>query len=257
METDKAGQPNAEHQFGDRRRAVLKMRLRDMILGLWRRWYLVLPFLLITLGLCFLVRQSVPAIYRSQGSLVLMPAASTVGPGNNPYLYLGGMEQALDVLAAEVSTKDSAKLIADAHPGVSYVAAPDKSSSGSVMRVTVEGGNRTQVRAALKGVVALVPQTLTSLQDVQKVAPNSRITLMTLGVEEEPTVDAKAQTVAVLAAAGAGAGVSVLLTAVIDGRLLARNRRRAAADAVPADQGDIPDAEGRRYGDPAAANPKG
>lgn len=216
------------------------MWLRDMILGLWRRWYLVLAFLLVTLGLCFLVKQSVPATYRAQGSLVLMPPSSTVGPEGNPYLYLGGMGQALDILAAEVSAADSAKPILEAHPGTSYVAEPDRSSSGSVIRVTVEGANRTRVTEALKDVIALVPTTLTAMQDVQKVPPASRIGLMTLVVEDEPTEDNKTRTVTVLAAAGGGAALSVLLTGFIDGRLLARKQRRAATATIPADQDEPP-----------------
>lgn len=217
------------------------MWLRDMIFGLWRRWYLVVAFLLVTLGLCFLAKQAMPATYRAQGSLVLMPPQAIVGPEGNPYLFLGGMGQALDILAAEVSAADTAKPILDAHPGISFVAEPDRGSSGSVIRVSVEGTNRTQVKAALKDVVALVPATLTGMQDVQKVPAASRIGLMTLVVEDEPTEDSKAATVTVLMAGGGGAALSVLLTGFIDGRLLARKQRdRAAAATVPSDPAGPP-----------------
>lgn len=211
-----------------------------MILGLWRRWYLIVAFLLVTLGLCLMLKQSIPATYRAQGSLVLMPPTAMVGPEGNPYLYLGGMGQALDILAAEVSAADSAKPVLDAHPGISYVAEPDRSSSGSVIRVSVEGPSRTRVKAALKDVVALVPATLTDMQDVQKVPEASRIGLMTLVVDSEPTEDSKAETVTVLTAAGGGAALSVLLTGFIDGRLLARKQRNSAAGAVPPDPAGPP-----------------
>lgn len=203
--------------------------MRDILFGLWRRWYFVVTFLLLTLGICLFIKQSVPSTYRAQGSLVLMPPSSTVGPEGNPFLFLGGMGQALDILSAEVSAADTAQPILDAYPGTAYIAEPDRSSSGSVIKLVVAGDDRNRVTSALHDVVALVPVTLTAMQDAQKVPDRSRIGLMTLVVADEPTEDTKTRTVSVVAVAGTGIALTVLLTGFIDGRLLARTLRRSLA----------------------------
>ena len=207
------------------------MWLRDMFFGLGRRWYLLALFLLMTAGLCLLVKASVPTIYRAQGSLVLMPPTATVGPEGNPFLFLGGMGQALDILAVEMASEDTAKPIRDAYPGTSYSAEPDRSSSGSVIRISVEGDDPLRVQGALKDAVAVVPSTLTAMQETQNVPESARIRLMTLVVQDNAREDSKTRTFILVGAAGAGTALSVLLTGFIDGRLLARTERRKAVQA--------------------------
>lgn len=202
------------------------MWLRDILSSLRRRWYIVIVLLIVTAGLCWIVRQSVASTYRSYASLVLMPPPSTVGPGGNPFLFLGGLTQALDVLSAEVSAADNADSILAAHPGVSYTAEPDRSSSGAIIRLSVSGGDPSQVSAALHDSITLIHTTLTSIQDKQDVAAASRIGLMTLVVDEQPTEDVKAKTLGVAALAAAGIVLSILLTGFIDGRLLSQAEAR-------------------------------
>ncbi|WP_255769401.1 hypothetical protein [Pseudarthrobacter sulfonivorans] len=158
-----------------------------------------------------------------------MPPSSTVGPEGNPFLFLGGMNQALDILSVEMSGPDTAGPILSAHQGVSYVAEPDRSSSGSVIRLAVEGDNPDRVTAALRDVVALVPGVLTSMQDEQNVPEKARIGLMPLVLQDTPIEDTKTRTVSVVAVAGGGVAMSILLAGLIDGRLLARALRRELA----------------------------
>lgn len=194
-----------------------------------RRWYVLLVCLLAAGVASYVVYQSVPVAYSAKGSLVLMPPRSTVGPEGNPYLFLGGMGQALDVLASKLSAEDTQAPILDAYPGVAYTAEPDRTSSGSVVLATVRGADGNQVMDALGSVVAAVPTTLAAMQESQSVPEDSRISLMTLVVDSQPTVDSKTRTVSVLVTAGGGAALGILLTGLIDGRLLARAGRLVAA----------------------------
>ncbi|HJW01472.1 MAG TPA: hypothetical protein VJ617_20470 [Arthrobacter sp.] len=217
------------------------MWLRDMIRSLMRRWYVLLFCLAAAAAGTYLVYQTVPLSYSAKGSLVLMPPKTSVGPDGNPYLFLGGMGQALDILSSKLSAEDAQAPILKAHPNVSYSAEPDRSSSGSVVLVTVRGSDRSEVMGALDAVVAAVPTTLAAMQDAQAVPPDSRISMMTLVVDRQPATDTKTRTVYVLATAGGGAALGILLTGFIDGRLLARRGRleaEAKAEAVPpADDG--------------------
>ncbi|MEW9871088.1 hypothetical protein [Arthrobacter sp. HS15c] len=204
------------------------MWLRDMIRSLMRRWYVLLVCLLAAGVASYVVYQSVPVAYSAKGSLVLMPPRSTVGPDGNPYLFLGGMGQALDVLASKLSAEDNQAPILEAYPGVAYTAEPDRTSSGSVVLATVRGADGNQVMDALGSVVAAVPTTLAAMQESQSVPEDSRISLMTLVVDSQPTVDSKTRTVSVLVTAGGGVALGILLTGLIDGRLLARAGRLVA-----------------------------
>lgn len=204
------------------------MWLRDMLRSLMRRWYVLLACLLAAGLASYLVYQSTPVAYSAKGSLVLMPPRSTVGPDGNPYLFLGGMGQALDVLASKLSAEDTQAPILEAYPGVAYTAEPDRSSSGSVVLATVRGSNGNQVMDALASVVAAVPTTLAAMQESQSVPEDSRISLMTLVVDSQPTVDSKNRTVSVLITAGGGVALGILFSGLIDGRLLARTGRTVA-----------------------------
>lgn len=177
----------------------------------------------------YVVYQNVPVSYSAKGSLVLMPPRATVGADGNPYLFLGGMGQALDVLSSKLSAEDAQEPILKAHPGVTYTVEPDRTSSGSVVLATVRGKDRDQVMDALDDVVAAVPTTLRTMQESQTVPEDSRIGLMTLVVDTRPTGDSKTRTIAVLATVGGGAALGILLTGFVDGRLLARSGRTAVA----------------------------
>lgn len=202
------------------------MWLRDMLLGLWRLWYVVLAGLMITAYVCYWLNQTVPATYTARGSLVMMPPNSTVGPDGNPFLFLGGMSQALDILAAKVSSEEIAKPIVNPYPDTTYVAEPDRSTSGSVLLIKVASGNPSDIMAVLESSVAAVPVVLTGMQDAQNIPPDSRLRLMTLVVDTEPTEETKTRTAAVMGAGGVGVAVTVLLTGFIDGRMLARRLRK-------------------------------
>ncbi|WP_267276973.1 hypothetical protein [Arthrobacter sp. CDRTa11] len=202
------------------------MWLRDMLLSLWRLWYVVLAGLLATAYVCYILNQTVPATYTARGSLVMMPPNSTVGPDGNPFLFLGGMSQALDILAVKVSSEEIAKPIVDSYPDTSYVAEPDRSTSGSVLLIRVASGNASDIMAVLESSVAAVPAVLTGMQDAQNIPPDSRLRLMTLVVDTEPKEETKTRTAAVMGAGGVGVALTVLLTGFVDGRMLARRLRK-------------------------------
>lgn len=228
------------------------MWLRDMLRSLLRRWYLLLVCLAATAAGTYLVYQAVPVSYSAKGSLVLMPPKTSVGPNGNPYLYLGGMNQALDVLSSKLSAEDTMAPILAAHPGISYSAVPDRSSSGSVVLATVRGADRNDVMSGLAAVMDVVPTTLTAMQITQAVPPDSRISLMTLVVDRQTTTDAKTRTMSVLAAGGGGAALGILLVGFIDGRLLARQARLGAKAAPAADAGQPVGRQRKRRRRPAA-----
>lgn len=245
--------PESRPVDGDRHQL---MWLREVLRSLARRWYLVLLFLGAVGGATYSVYQWVPASFAAQGTLVLMPPKSSVEPDGNPYLYLAGMGQALDVLTSKVSAPEVKEPLVDAHPEVTFTVEPDRSSSGSVVLVTVRGPDSGKVMAALPAVMAAVPESLSALQQAQSVALNSRITLMPLVVDSKPKMDTKNRTVFTVAVAGAGGALSILLTGFIDGRLLARRAGLAAVGAEQESASERPTDPGHKDAEPEHPEPE-
>ena len=222
-------------------REVITMYLRDLKASLLRRWYLVLGGLLLTAGICTAAYQLVPATYQAQASVVMLPPNSSVSKGGNPYLYLGGLGQALDVLTRALQADSAQRPITDAHPDSTYTALPDTTTTGPILLVTVDGPTPGETLATLHAVLASVPPALVSLQDGLGVAANSRITSMNLAADEQPTKIQKDQTRALLAAAAVGLVATVLLTGVIDGLLTSRKAgERKELDSVRLTNGQPP-----------------
>ena len=78
--------------------------------SLRRRWYLVLALAVLTVGATFLVAQRTGETYEATGTVLVFPPSQTEGPTGdmseeNPYLSLGGVGQARDVVVRALTSK--------------------------------------------------------------------------------------------------------------------------------------------------------
>lgn len=220
------------------------MTLRDLLAGLRRAWYVIVIGLLGTAGLAVATLRLVPATYQASASTVLLPPASSVVTDGNPYLYLGGLNQALDVLTRTLRSYDTEVKITAGHPDTSYTVGPDPTTTGPILIVTVDGQNPDDTMAALRTLLATIPPTLQQMQQQLDVPANSLITVMTIAVDEKATAITKSQTRALLAVIAAGLVVTLLATALVDRRrriarepgvsqALPEAARHAARDSTP------------------------
>ncbi|BCW73400.1 hypothetical protein [Arthrobacter sp. NicSoilB8] len=224
------------------------MQLKELIRSLARRWYVVLAGLALTAGMCAVVYERVPATYEASGSLVLMPPSATVGATGNPYLYLVGMSQALDVLTRRANAAEVRAPVLENFPAMTYSVDADRSTSGAVVVVKVSSPNPGETMGGLKAALGTVPATLKAMQDELSVPEYSRINLKTIVVAPESSMENKAQLQLIIVTAGAGAVGTVLLARMLDGLLLARRMRRGSAERpAPGGSTETPDpAPGRR-----------
>ena len=208
------------------------MRLKDTLKGLLRRWYVVLLGASLTAGACFFVYDQIPVKYEAQGSLVLMPPEATVGDEGNPYLFLGGMGQALDVLTRHVNAAEVAEPVLEEHPDTSYTVEPDRASSGPIIQVSAVGLTPDATMAVLHAALQTVPISLDAMQDELTIEDRLRIGLMTVVVDNEPTKDDKQRLQLLIFAAAGGLVGTVLLTGMIDGLILSARKRKRERDAA-------------------------
>src|SRR5215218_5986643 len=121
------------------------MSSRDVLAGLRRRWVVVLCGILATAALCGIVVSRVAPALEMSSSVVLVPGRATIVEGGNPFLYLGGLSQARDVLVRVLAADEMHEWAAG--KGGDVVFAADVTTSSPVMTITVTGSTAAGARA--------------------------------------------------------------------------------------------------------------
>jgi hypothetical protein len=210
------------------------MQLTDTLNSMMRRWYLVLTGLALTVGVAWMAYATIPPRYEAAGSVLLMPSEATVGDEGNPYLYLGGMNDAMDVLIRRTNAPEvQQQLLAD-HAGATYTVEKDATTQSPIVVVTVASGTDGDAVAVLQDTLSAVHAKLGEMQDDLSIPQERRISLKELVVDDVAAKNTKTPVQVAVAAAGAGGVATLLLTGVIDGYLVRRGRahhgRRASVE---------------------------
>ncbi len=214
------------------------MYLRDLLRSLARRWYFLLFGILLSAGLSVVAYQVVPASYHSAASVVLLPPRLTTDAEWNPFLQLGGLNQAVDILTRAVNSDANSKPLLKTNKGATFTIAPDTTTSGPIIIVTSTAPSGARATSMTADVLKAIPDTLNQIQSDLSVPQRSKITLMTIAVDSKPTLDAKNRTQAVLGIGAAGLALTILLIGLIDGLLQSRKRRQREREEDKADAAD-------------------
>ncbi len=204
------------------------MFLRDLYTSVLRRWYFVLSGIIITAILATLVYSEVPVKYEATASVALIPPPTAVISGDNPFLYMGGLEQALGVLTVKLNSPAVRETIESSFPEASYSTARDSSTNGPIILISVSGASEADTLGTLQSVVSAVPTTLADLQDSLSLESSARISSMSLAQDETVTVTNGTRTRALLAVIAFGGAASLMLTGLLDRLLIRRGNRRAS-----------------------------
>jgi hypothetical protein len=194
-----------------------------------RRWYLVAIGLVLVVPLSYLAAQHVSPKYTLKASVVLLVPQKTVGPGGNPYLALGGLGAAVDVVAAGLST-DALQQEVALTGATSGVVEADGSTAAPILLITVEGPTKAAAEAGVAVYVKAVPTTLVSIQKAAGVDANQQIRSETIAGSKRPVVSHKPQLRAGLAVFIGGMGLTFIATALLDRLLRRRPDRRDRRD---------------------------
>ena len=232
------------------------MLLHDLGRGLLRRWYFVVIGVLLTACGALLLASVVPPTHRATARVVLIPPPSLVSADGNPYLFLGGLEQALGVLTVKLSSEAAIEQILQGFPGGSYTAVKDAASPGPIMLITAESESPDSTLQVLDEVLRVVPENLEGMQDQLNIPNSSRITAMTIVREDLPTKVLQSQLRAVLAGVALGLAMTVLLTGLLDRILISRKKKAGRRHAsVPGDE--LREDPTRAAEDQARVSPRG
>lgn len=213
------------------------MNIADTLRGLLRRWYIVVPGILLAVAGAVGAYTVIQPGYERTATQLLMPGEGTVPPGvTNPYLYLGGLTQASDIVVRVMQSEEVAgKVVAD-YPGTEVLVQRDPTVSGPVIQIVVTAQTDEAAADALAVLVEQSGVVLERLQDDQSVTRDDRMSISTLTHDMSSTLQQKTR---LIMSAGAGAGLialTLVVASLVDGlsRRPHRAGRRGKTAAVPA-----------------------
>jgi len=203
---------------------------RDWIKALRRRWYVVL----VTAALIVLSPRLAPPEYAARGLVVLMPPRGVSATGDNPFLDLGGLDLPARVLVAYYSSNSTADAIKAVSPNADVTVSIEESTRSPVIAVDVLDTSPQDALKTLDYVVGTIPTNLTNLQAEVKAPAETRVTAMTLTLDQRAIPDLT-NLVRYLIVVGVGVpALTALLAVAIDGAI----RRRARLRNQPDDEDD-------------------
>ncbi|MBD3756701.1 MAG: hypothetical protein IE924_01145 [Microbacterium sp.] len=225
------------------------MNVADTLRGLLRRWYVTVPGLVLAFALAVATYVMVPPVYQRTATQLLMPGEGTVPPGaTNPYLYLGGLTQAADIVVRVMQSNEVLGPVAEKHPDAELKVARDSQVSGPAIQITVTASSDAAAASALDALVDQTGVVLERLQTQQKVTPDDQMRVATLTEDTQSTLQQKNRLVLAAAVGFAAVLLTLVVASMVDG-LIRRARRsgrggvRKRATAIAAEDVDESAAE--------------
>ena len=202
------------------------MFIRDVGTSLLRRWYLTLLGLIITAGLGFGVLAYIPPTYEMKANVVLLPPSTSVEPGDNPYLQLGGLTTVVDVVTRTLTAQQVANKIEGTASGSAYTAEQDATTNSPIIVVEVSATSKKATAETLDLLLEQIPTQLEALQTPLDIAPEAQVTAKVLTHDTEPLTVTKTRLRFAIAAIAFGLVLTTLTVALVDGLLTRRRSRK-------------------------------
>lgn len=193
-----------------------------------RRWYLVLMGMILTCVAAVVLSETVATTCTSSAAVVLVPGPRSIPKGDNPFLYMGNLIQARDVLVQTLSTEATTSEILDGTKDATVEATADRMTSGPVIMLTATAPTAVRVTALRDAALAALTQRLDSLQDRANTPVRARISALTLSEDDVPEVSSRQRLRLIIMIGVLGLALTLGLTAVID-RLLGKRGQRSEA----------------------------
>ncbi|MQY36729.1 hypothetical protein SRB17_47310 [Streptomyces sp. RB17] len=202
------------------------MDLAEIFRVMRRRWYVLLPGLLLTAGLIVGVALMVPVTYQSQSTVVLLNSQkATVAYDGNPFLStetsLTGMA---DSLARNLNSDGSVRELKSRGATGTFGAKLADNAQGPLMWLTVTGTDRAAVLASDRILTTYAQQRLDQFQEQQSVAPKAMIRMTTIVPPQNPVAQTKTRLEYMVMAGCLGLVLSLVGVFYVE----ARRRSRAA-----------------------------
>lgn len=209
------------------------MNFSDTIRRLLRRWYIVLAGFVLAAAAGYGAWIHTPTEYQRSASQLLLPGSGSLPSRTaNPYLYLGGLTQAADVVARVAGSDDTLSGVVERYPGTVVSVSRDPSTSGPVILITATSSSDSDAADVVEAMVTRTAAVLEQVQSEEGVAARDRMTITTLTIDRQPTLQQRKR---LIATGGSAAGIivfSLLAASLLDGLVRRRATHAATTDSV-------------------------
>jgi capsular polysaccharide biosynthesis protein len=200
------------------------MDLAEIFRVMRRRWYVLLPGLLLTAGLTVAVALVVPVTYQSQSTVVLLNSEkATVAYDGNPFLStqtsLTGMA---DSLARNLNSDVSVRELKSRGAKGTFEAKLADNAQGPLLWLTVTGTDKTAVLDSDRILTAYAKERLDQFQKEQSVAPKAMIRMQTVVPPQNPVAQTKTRLEYMIMAGGLGLVLSMTAAFYVEARKRSR-----------------------------------
>ncbi|MEV0413577.1 chain length determinant protein [Streptomyces sp. NPDC050448] len=221
-----------------------------------RRWYVLLPGLLLTAALIAGVYLLVPVEYRSQSTVTLLNSKkATVAFDGNPFLStqasLTGMA---DGLARNLNSDDSRADLKSQGVTGEYEAKIADNAQGPFMWLSVTGTDPAAVLKSDQVFTAYAEKRLQEFQAQQSVMPEAMIRMATIVPPQKPQAQTKTRLQYLIMAGALGFVLSLVATFFVEAR---RRRSGKPGRHRPASSEAGPSEAGPSEAGPSEAGPSG
>lgn len=211
------------------------MDLAEIFRVMRRRWYVLLPGLLLAAGLTVAVALFVPVTYQSQSTVVLLNSQkATVAYDGNPFLStqtsLTGMA---DSLARNLNSDGSLRELKSRGASGTFEAKLADNAQGPLMWLTVTGTDKAGVLASDRILTAYAKERLEQFQKQQAVDPKAMIRMTTIVPPQNPVAQTKTRLEYMVMAGGLGLVLTMVAVFFVEARRRPRAPQRDEEPAAP------------------------
>ncbi|MFJ3670771.1 Wzz/FepE/Etk N-terminal domain-containing protein [Streptomyces sp. NPDC090106] len=215
------------------------MDLAEIFRVMRRRWYVLLPGLVLTGGLMAAVLFLVPVTYQSQSTVVLLNSEkATEAYDGNPFLStqtsLTGMA---DGLARNLNSDGSIRELKSRGAKGTFEAKLADNAQGPLMWLTVTGTDKESVLASDKILTDYAKERLDEFQEEQSVDDKAMIRMSTVVPPQDPVAQTKARLQYLVMAGVLGLVLSLVVVFWVEAR---RRPRSPEPEPEPAPRTEEP-----------------
>ncbi|MFG2868396.1 chain length determinant protein [Streptomyces sp. NPDC048338] len=258
------------------------MDLAEIFRVICRRWYVLVPGLLLTAAVTAGAGLMVPTQYESQSTVALLNSKRGTAADGNPYLVMvPALTGMADSLARNLNSDASVAELRERGVTAKYEAKIADNAQGPLLWLTVTGEDQDGVLAANHTLMKYSAEKLEELQATQSVPADSMIRMTTIVPPQKPQAQLKSKIQYLVMAGAAGLVLSLAASFFVEARrrheALPKHRQNRSRDTDEAPeeesattQADAGDARagtrrsrterpgaGESDGEPAAAGPEG
>ena len=204
------------------------MKFTDTLRGLLRRWYIVAADCVITAAIALGAWFAIPTGYERTATQLLIPGATSMPEGANPYLFLGGLSPAADVLVRAIGSQEVLDDVVNQHPGVRIEISRDTTTPGPIIVITVTAGSDAAAKEVLGLLIDRTATVLNDFQQAENIPVRNRVSVIPVSVDTQSVPQLRSRLLGTAAAGIVGLVLTLLIAGIVDGASQRKRQRETS-----------------------------